>query len=147
MRTEPSDVTTPLEALPMSTTSIDASRTTALQRGGMAEQKLAEFMGQAVNDLAGAISEVMVHLGDELGLYRAMAGARPLSAAELAERTGCDDPHVREWLNDSARPYSVKSDNLWRFADHPERRSIELYPMGENRSALRSPREAEDEHR
>ena len=43
----------------------------------MDEQKLQEFMGQAVGDLGAAISGLMVYLGDELGLYKAMAGAGP----------------------------------------------------------------------
>ena len=68
----------------------------------MDEQKLAAFMGQAVGDLGAAISGLMVYLGDELGLYKAMAGAGPLSAGELAERTDCDERHVREWLNNQA---------------------------------------------
>jgi ubiquinone/menaquinone biosynthesis C-methylase UbiE len=68
----------------------------------MDEQKLAAFMDQAVTDLGSAISGLMVYLGDELGLYKAMAGAGPLSAAELAERTSCGERHVREWLNNQA---------------------------------------------
>ncbi|MCL4800815.1 MAG: methyltransferase domain-containing protein [Burkholderiales bacterium] len=41
----------------------------------------------------------MVSLGAKLGLYKAMAGAGPLSAAELAARAGCAERYVREWLN------------------------------------------------
>ena len=66
------------------------------------EQKLEAFMGQAVGDLGAAISGLMVHLGDELGLYKAMAGAGPLTASQVAERTGCDERYVREWLNNQA---------------------------------------------
>jgi SAM-dependent methyltransferase len=66
------------------------------------EGKLEAFMGQAVGDLGAAISGLMVLLGDELGLYKAMAGAGPLSAAELADRTGCDGRYVLEWLNNQA---------------------------------------------
>lgn len=65
-------------------------------------QKLEAFMGQAVGDLGAAISGLMVHLGDELGLYKAMAGAGPVTSAQLAERTDCDERYVREWLNNQA---------------------------------------------
>jgi SAM-dependent methyltransferase len=41
----------------------------------------------------------MVSLGSKLGLYKAMAGAGPLSARELAARAGCAERYVREWLN------------------------------------------------
>ena len=34
----------------------------------------------------GEVVSLMVHLGDRLGLYRAMAGQGPMTAAELAER-------------------------------------------------------------
>ena len=66
------------------------------------QAKLEAFMGQAVSDLGAAISGLMVHLGDELGLYKAMAGAGPVTAAQLAERTGCDARYVLEWLNNQA---------------------------------------------
>jgi hypothetical protein len=37
--------------------------------------------------------------GDKLGLYKAMAGAGPLSSQEVAKRSGCGERYVREWLN------------------------------------------------
>jgi SAM-dependent methyltransferase len=43
-----------------------------------------------------------MYLGDKLGLYRAMAGAGPLTSAEVAERTGTHERYVREWLNNQA---------------------------------------------
>ena len=50
----------------------------------------------------------MVVIGDKLGLYRAMAGAGPLTPAELAARTGTVERYVREWLSaQAARGYLV----------------------------------------
>ena len=46
------------------------------------EAVLEQFVNQAVGDLAAAISGLMVHLGDRLGLYRAMAGAGPMTPAD-----------------------------------------------------------------
>lgn len=63
---------------------------------------LEAFVGQAVTDMAAAISGLMVHLGDRLGLYRAMAGAGALTAAELARRTGTAERYVLEWLSNQA---------------------------------------------
>jgi SAM-dependent methyltransferase len=40
-----------------------------------------------------------VTLGDELGLYKAMADGQPVAPAELAARTGTQERYVREWLN------------------------------------------------
>ncbi len=39
-----------------------------------------------------------IHLGDRLGLYRAMAGKGPLGSSELATLSDCDERFVREWL-------------------------------------------------
>src|SRR5712691_8007098 len=52
----------------------------------MDEAKLEQFMGQAVTDLGAAISGLMVYLGDQLGLYKAMAGAGPVTPADIAAR-------------------------------------------------------------
>jgi 2-polyprenyl-3-methyl-5-hydroxy-6-metoxy-1,4-benzoquinol methylase len=64
--------------------------------------KLQAFVGQAVADMGAAISGLLLHIGDRLGLYRAMAGAGPLTSAELAERTGTAERYVREWLGNQA---------------------------------------------
>jgi hypothetical protein len=37
------------------------------------EAKLEAFAGQAVTDMGAAISGLLMHIGDRLGLYRAMA--------------------------------------------------------------------------
>jgi SAM-dependent methyltransferase len=61
--------------------------------------KLDAFLARAVGDLSAGYGGVMVSLGNRLGLYRAMAGAGPLSSRELASRAGCAERYVREWLN------------------------------------------------
>ena len=59
-------------------------------------------MGRFVGDLGAAISAALVVIGDRLGLYRAMADGTPVSADQLAERTGTDPRYVREWLSNQA---------------------------------------------
>lgn len=66
------------------------------------QTKLEAFVAQAVGDLSSAYGGIMVSLGNKLGLYKAMAGAGPLSAKELASRTGCAERYVSEWLNAQA---------------------------------------------
>lgn len=46
----------------------------------------------------GEMVALMIHLGDRLGLYRALAGAGALTAGELAERTGLRERWLLEWL-------------------------------------------------
>lgn len=50
----------------------------------------------------GEMVSLMIHFGDRLGLYRAMAGAGPISAADLSDRTGLDERWLLEWLRSQA---------------------------------------------
>ena len=53
--------------------------------------------------LEGAVTSGMVHLGDHLGIYRALKDApRPLTTAELAAATGCHERWIREWCYNQA---------------------------------------------
>jgi SAM-dependent methyltransferase len=65
------------------------------------EARLNAFLGKAVGDLGAAISAVLVLLGDELGLYKALA-AGPLTSAQLAAKTGTNERYIREWLANQA---------------------------------------------
>jgi len=62
-------------------------------------QKLDTLVGKLFAELSAGYGGVMASLGDKLGLYRAMAGAGPLSSHEVARRSGCAERYVREWLN------------------------------------------------
>jgi ubiquinone/menaquinone biosynthesis C-methylase UbiE len=66
------------------------------------QQKIEQFAGQVVTDLAAAMAGVMTNLGHKLGLYRAMAESGPITSDELARRTETNDRSVREWLNGQA---------------------------------------------
>ena len=66
------------------------------------QDRLDEFMGRFVGDLGAAVSAGLVVIGDRLGLYRAMADGQPVSAEQLAERTGTDARYVLEWLSNQA---------------------------------------------
>ena len=85
----------------------------------MDETKLHEFMGKLVNDLGGAALVATIILGEELGLYRAMADGNPIASNELAEKTGCNERLVREWLNAQAAAGYVEFSND-RFRLPPE---------------------------
>ena len=51
-------------------------------------QRLEEFVGQFAADLGAVLHCATVLIGDRVGLYRAMADCRWLTAEELAVRTG-----------------------------------------------------------
>jgi SAM-dependent methyltransferase len=61
--------------------------------------KLDALVARAFGDLSAGYGGVMISLGNRLGLYKAMAGAGPLNARELATRADCAERYVREWLN------------------------------------------------
>lgn len=60
--------------------------------------KLQSLLGLMVTELGAAHNAALVIIGDELGLYRALAEAGPLDAEGLAERTQTGARHVEEWL-------------------------------------------------
>src|SRR5580704_10976760 len=74
----------------------------------VSEARLQEFMGKAVGDLGAAISVPLFILGERLGFYKAMAGAGPLTSAQLAKLAGTDERCTREWLmNQAAGGYVI----------------------------------------
>jgi 2-polyprenyl-3-methyl-5-hydroxy-6-metoxy-1,4-benzoquinol methylase len=62
------------------------------------QEKLNQFLGQVVGELGAAMNAALVLVGEKLGLYKAMAGAGPMTSAELAKKTNTDERYVREWL-------------------------------------------------
>ena len=77
----------------------------------MNEAKLQEFMGRLVVDMGGAAIMANVILGEELGLYKALADGQPVTPEQLAERTHCNARLVREWLSGQAASGYVEHDN------------------------------------
>jgi SAM-dependent methyltransferase len=90
------------------------------------EAKLNAFMAQAVADLGGGFTTALVRIGEQLGLYKAMAGAGPLTPAELAERTGTNERCVREWLNAQAAGGYVAYDAATRRYTLPPEQALAL---------------------
>jgi 2-polyprenyl-3-methyl-5-hydroxy-6-metoxy-1,4-benzoquinol methylase len=76
----------------------------------MDELKLEEFMGRMVGHMTGATTCYAIWLGDELGLYRALAQDGPRSAEEVASEAGCNPRLVREWLDGQAAAGLVQYD-------------------------------------
>jgi SAM-dependent methyltransferase len=84
----------------------------------MDEAKLNEFMGKLVYDMGGAAMLANMILGDELGLYRAMADSQPITPLELASRTGCHPRLVHEWLSaNAASGYIEHQQGAFRLAE------------------------------
>jgi SAM-dependent methyltransferase len=74
------------------------------------ETRLMESLGKVVGDLGAAWTARLVYLGDKLGLYKAMAGAGPLSVAELAARSGTAPAYLGQWLGNQVAAGYVAHD-------------------------------------
>src|ERR1022692_4338659 len=64
--------------------------------------KVGAFAQHMARALTGAATTAMVVVGDELGLYRALAGTGPVTPVGLATKTGTHERYVREWLAQQA---------------------------------------------
>lgn len=92
----------------------------------MDDTKLEQFLDRVVTDLGATASAALVRLGDRLGLYRALAGAGPLTPAELATRTGCAERYVHEWLNNQAAGGYLTYDPVSGRYELPEEQALVL---------------------
>ena len=69
----------------------------------------------------GEMVSLMIHIGDRLGLYQALDGAGPTSAAELAQKTGLQERWLLEWLRGQAAA---------RLLNYHDGDRFELTPVG-----------------
>lgn len=90
------------------------------------QTKFQAFMGKAVSDLGAAMHATLVVIGDKLGLYRAMAGAGPMTSTELAAKTNTSERYVREWLNANAASGYVTYDASTRKFELPAEQAFAL---------------------
>ena len=91
------------------------------QQATLDQAKVNEFLGKAIQDVAATFHAGLVLIGDKLGLYRALADGGPMTAAELAKRTGARERYVREWLSaQAAGGYITYEPASGRFTLPPE---------------------------
>jgi SAM-dependent methyltransferase len=64
--------------------------------------RLDAFLSRVIGDFGAILSSAAAAIGDELGLYRAMADGARVTANELAELTGTHERYIREWLLNQA---------------------------------------------
>jgi 2-polyprenyl-3-methyl-5-hydroxy-6-metoxy-1,4-benzoquinol methylase len=94
------------------------------------ESKLNEFLGKAVGDLGAAMSSTLMLVGDRLGLYKELAKG-PLSAMDLARKTGTNERYIREWLgNQGAGGYVTYDVNTKLWSLSPEQALCLADPNG-----------------
>lgn len=80
---------------------------------------LRAYIKRVFDNLSGLVVSGMIYLGHELGLYRAMQDAGPLSSDDLAARTGLHERWLREWLRGQAAAGLLDYDGDGRFSLSP----------------------------
>lgn len=68
------------------------------------------FAGKLLDELGATVTGALIHIGDRLGLYRALAEGGPVDSAGLAERTRTSERYVREWLGNQCAAGLVEFD-------------------------------------
>ena len=91
--------------------------------------QLKMFSFNVFSQLSGAVTAGMIHIGDRLGIYRALADApHALDSVQLADRCGLHERWVREWLGNQVAARIVIADHSQpenpRFSLTPEGRAV-----------------------
>ncbi len=89
------------------------------------ETKLNAFMGNFVHDLGAVMHAATIVVGDQLGLYKALAET-PLTADALAGKTGTDARYIREWLSSQAASGYVQFDPATQQFSMAEEQALAL---------------------
>ena len=88
----------------------------------MDQDKLNQFVSKFVGDLGASIHGPSVLIGEQLGLYKALADG-PLAPDDLARKTGIAERYAREWLAAQAASGYVNYDAVTgRFWMTPEQK-------------------------
>jgi SAM-dependent methyltransferase len=83
-------------------------------------------MNQVLGELGATLGAALVVIGDQLGLYRAMADGVPVLPAELADRTDTTERYVREWLCAQAAGGYIEYDATTRRFRLPPEHALAL---------------------
>jgi SAM-dependent methyltransferase len=87
--------------------------------------RLHQFVGQMLGDLGGAASVALVHIGDQLDLYKTLHEKGPMTVAELASAAGVHERYLREWLSHQAASHYLGYDPATqKFSLPPEQAMV-----------------------
>ncbi len=87
--------------------------------------KVKSFAGMMTNDLGAAMQGALSYIGDRLGLFKVLAEAGAVTTAEFAQRTGCNERYLREWLGAmTAAKYIDYDKATQRYSMPPEHAMI-----------------------
>jgi 2-polyprenyl-3-methyl-5-hydroxy-6-metoxy-1,4-benzoquinol methylase len=88
---------------------------------GLDQGKLNELVSKFVGDMGASIHGPTILIGEQLGLYKAVASSGQITAADLARKTGTNERMVREWaLGQAASGYMNYDSPSGKFSMTPE---------------------------
>ena len=105
---------------------------TAAPAGEPTAEELGLFAYQVWSYKQGELVSLLIHLGDRLGLYQAMRGAGPVTAAQLAAETGLNERWVLEWLRAQAAARLLE----WPDEDHFELTRVAAAVLADEHDSL-----------
>ncbi|MEU1229101.1 class I SAM-dependent methyltransferase [Streptomyces sp. NPDC005828] len=87
-----------------------------------------DFHQRVITDAGAAVRGLTVALGERLGLYEALAAHGPITAGDLAAKTGTNERYIEEWLHaqlsagyverhPSSLTYTLPADHVEVLAD------------------------------
>ena len=80
------------------------------------QNEVRDFIGRVFANLSGLVVCGMIYLGHQLGLYKALDGAGPLTSDALAAKTKLHERWVREWLRGQAAAGLLDYDGAGHFS-------------------------------
>jgi 2-polyprenyl-3-methyl-5-hydroxy-6-metoxy-1,4-benzoquinol methylase len=89
------------------------------------EAKLQEFVGKMLQDLGAAVNSSLVLIGDQLGLYQAIASHGCVDSTKLAQLANISERYAREWLAAQAASGYIEYDaETEQFQMNPEQIAV-----------------------
>ena len=83
--------------------------------------KLNQFIGKFLGDLGAAMHGPAILMGEQLGLYKALADLGPSTPEAVAAKTGIPERYAREWLaGQAAAGYAMYDASAGRYFLSPE---------------------------
>jgi 2-polyprenyl-3-methyl-5-hydroxy-6-metoxy-1,4-benzoquinol methylase len=85
------------------------------------QDKLNELVMKFVGDFGASMHGPNILLGEQLGLYKALSASGPMTAGELAQKTGTNERYIQEWCAGQAASGYINYDSAsGKFLMSPE---------------------------
>ncbi|SRR5579875_1273535 len=105
---------------------VETKKTVASATAEIDIEKAQQFMHKVVADCAATVSVTLAVIGDQLGLYRALADMGAVTSAQLAKSTHTSERYVREWLINQAAAGYIEYDTKSGQYSLPNERAAAL---------------------